>query len=105
MPYKLAGTDVHKKLLMVVVVVVIDATMPEEKPERRGFALMPSDLRRLSTWLREVGVKEAVMGVDGLAIGVVGIGTAHAFALGPLQSCPDGDASMISRMPSGWCNR
>jgi transposase len=42
-------------------VVVIDATTPEEKPERRRFATMPSDLRRLSNWLREQGVEEAVM--------------------------------------------
>src|ERR1700731_5015253 len=42
-------------------VVVIDATTPEEKPERRRFATMPSEMRRLSTWLREQGVEEAVM--------------------------------------------
>jgi transposase len=58
MSYKIAGIDVHKKVLMVV---VIDATTPEEKPEKRRFATMPSDLRRLSIWLREQGVQEAVM--------------------------------------------
>jgi hypothetical protein len=58
MSYKIAGIDVHKKVLMVV---VIDGTTPEEKPERRRFAPMPSDLRRLSTGLREHGVEEAVM--------------------------------------------
>jgi hypothetical protein len=58
MSYKIAGIDVHKKVLMVV---VIDASMPESKPERRRFATMPSDLRRLLTWLREQGVEEAVM--------------------------------------------
>jgi hypothetical protein len=46
---KIAGIDVHKKVLMVV---VIDATTPEEKPERRRFATMPSEMR-LSVWLRE----------------------------------------------------
>jgi transposase len=58
MRYKIAGIDVHKKVLMVV---VIDAATPEEKPERRRFATLPSDLRRLSTWLQEQGVEEAVM--------------------------------------------
>ena len=58
MSYKLAGIDVHKKVLMVV---VIDATTPEEKPERRRFATMPSDLQRFLIWLREQGVEEAVM--------------------------------------------
>jgi len=58
MSYKIAGIDVHKKVLMVV---VIDASTPEEKPDRRRFATMPSDLQRLSTWLRAQGVEEAVM--------------------------------------------
>jgi transposase len=58
MSYKIAGIDVHKKVLMVV---VIDASTPEEKPDRRRFATMPSDLHRLSTWLRAQGVEEAVM--------------------------------------------
>jgi transposase len=58
MSHKIAGIDVHKKVLMVV---VIDATAPEEKLERRRFATMPSDLRRLASWLREREVEEAVM--------------------------------------------
>src|SRR5438477_9959289 len=55
---KVAGIDVHKKILMAV---VVDASMPEEKPARRRFATMPSELERLWTWLREQGVEEAVM--------------------------------------------
>jgi transposase len=58
MSHKIAGIHVHKKVLMVA---VVDAIMPEGKLERRRFATMPSDLRRLSTWLREQGVEEAVM--------------------------------------------
>src|SRR6201987_177198 len=58
MSYKIAGIDVHKKVLMVV---VIDATTPEEKPERRRFATMPGDLSRLSMWLKQQDVEEAVM--------------------------------------------
>ena len=38
---KIAGIDVHKKVLMVV---VVDASTPEEKPERRRFATLPSEL-------------------------------------------------------------
>src|ERR1051326_7779457 len=55
---KVAGMDVHKKVLMVV---VVDASTPEEKPARRRFVTMPSELHRLLTWLREQGVEEAVM--------------------------------------------
>src|ERR1700749_3707036 len=53
-----AGIDVDKKVLMVV---VVDASTPEEKAARRRFVTMPSELRRLSTWLKEQGVEEAVM--------------------------------------------
>jgi transposase len=56
--YKIAGIDVHKKVLMVV---VIDARVPDGQPERRRFATMPSDLRRLLNWLREQEVQEVVM--------------------------------------------
>src|SRR5580704_2983764 len=55
---KIAGIDVHKKVLMVV---VIDARTPEEKPERRRFATMPTELRRLLNWLQAQEVEEAVM--------------------------------------------
>src|SRR5215467_6828870 len=55
---KMAGIDVHKKVLMVV---VIETTSPEEKPERRRFTTLPGDLSRLSSWLRAQGVQEAVM--------------------------------------------
>ncbi len=55
---KVAGIDVHKKVLMVV---VVDASTPEEKPARRRFVTMPTELHRLLTWLREQGVEEAVM--------------------------------------------
>ena len=46
---KVAGIDVHKKVLMAV---VVDASKPEEKPARRRFATMPSERHRLLTWLQ-----------------------------------------------------
>jgi transposase len=55
---KIAGIDVHKKVLMVV---VVDAMAPEAKPARRRFTTMPSELHRLLSWLREQEVEEAVM--------------------------------------------
>src|SRR6516165_1049771 len=55
---KIAGIDVHKKVLMVV---VIDGSRPEEKPTRRRFVTMPSELQRFRIWLQEQGVEEAVM--------------------------------------------
>jgi hypothetical protein len=52
MSYKIAGIDVHKKVLMVV---VLDASTPEEKPERRRFPTMPSDLRAMMSPCRASG--------------------------------------------------
>ena len=58
MANKVAGIDVHKKVLMVV---VMDGAAPEEKPERRRFSTMPTELHHLSTWLQERGIAEVVM--------------------------------------------
>lgn len=58
MANKIAGIDVHKKVLMVV---VVDRATPDEKPERRRFLTMPTELRHLSIWLLESGVEEVVM--------------------------------------------
>jgi transposase len=58
MSYKVAGIDVHKKVLMVV---VAEATAVELPLERRRFGTTSSEMRRLSVWLREQGVEEAVM--------------------------------------------
>ena len=55
---KIAGIDVHKKVLMVV---VMDTSAPEEKPARRRFVTLPSELQRFRIWLQEQGVEEAVM--------------------------------------------
>src|SRR5246127_5233217 len=55
---KMAGIEVHKKVWMVV---VVDASVPEEKPARRRFVTLPSELQRFRIWLQEQGVEEAVM--------------------------------------------
>jgi hypothetical protein len=55
---KIAGIDVHKKVLMVV---VVDGSAPEEKPARRRFVTQPSELQRFRIWLQEQGVEEAGM--------------------------------------------
>jgi transposase len=58
MAYKVAGIDVHKEVLMVV---VCEVEVPETEPERRRFGTTTSELRRLSAWLRQQGVQQAVM--------------------------------------------
>ncbi len=62
MSEKIASIDVHKKVLMVVVGSREGEAMGSKgELERRRFGTTTSDLGRLSTWLRERGVKEAVM--------------------------------------------
>jgi len=59
MSYKIAGIDVHKKMLAVVISnVEIDG---EYQFERRRFGSNPEQLRSLATWLLEQEVEEAVM--------------------------------------------
>jgi transposase len=56
--YKVAGIDVHKKVLLVV---VFEVGETESEPQRKRFGTTTSELRRLSDWLRACGVEEAVM--------------------------------------------
>ena len=59
MAYKIAGIDVHKKMLAVVVCdVEVDG---EYKFARRMFGGNPEQLRALAAWLLEEGVEEVVM--------------------------------------------
>src|SRR5271157_4738382 len=60
MSYKVAGIDVHKKVLMVVVAEV-EASQAEWSLQRRRFGTTTSELRQLAGWLREQEVAEAVM--------------------------------------------
>ena len=59
MPYRIAGIDVHKKMLAVVVSnVEVDGDFHFE---RRVFGSNPEQLRSLAAWLLEEEVEEAVM--------------------------------------------
>jgi len=64
MPYRIAGIDVHKKMLAVV---VSDVEIESEfQFERRMFGSNPEQLRSLAAWLLEQEVEEVVMesGID-----------------------------------------
>src|SRR5256885_16623849 len=59
MAYRIAGVDVHKKMLAVVVSdVEVDG---EYHFERRRFSSSPDHLRLLAEWLIEQEVEEVVM--------------------------------------------
>src|ERR1700682_437581 len=59
MAYRLAGVDVHKKMLPVVVSdVEVDG---EYEFERRKVGTSPDQLRALAAWLAECEVEEVVM--------------------------------------------
>jgi hypothetical protein len=59
MPYRIAGIDVHKKMLAVVVSNV--EVESEFQFERRMFGSHPEQLRSLAAWLLEQEVEEVVM--------------------------------------------
>jgi transposase len=59
MSYRIAGIDVHKKMLAVVVADV--EVEGEYQFERRQFGSSPEQLRLLSEWLLEQQVEEVVM--------------------------------------------
>src|ERR1700733_6217763 len=59
MPYRIAGIDVHKKMLAVV---VSDVDIESEYQfERRMFGSSPEQLRTLAAWLLENEAEEVVM--------------------------------------------
>jgi hypothetical protein len=59
MPYRIAGIDVHKKMLAVVVSdVEIDG---EYHFERKRFSSNPEQLRALAAWLLEQAAEEVVI--------------------------------------------
>ncbi len=58
MSYKIAGIDVHKRLLVVVVAA---ASEPDRVLELRRFGTGHAALGELVHWLRDLGVAEAVM--------------------------------------------
>jgi transposase len=59
MPYRIAGIDVHKKMLAVV---VSDVEIESEYQfEQRMFGSTPEQLRSLAAWLLEQEVEEIVM--------------------------------------------
>lgn len=59
MPYRIAGIDVHKKMLAVVVADV--EAGGEYQFERRRYGSTPEQVRGLCQWLLELGVEEVVM--------------------------------------------
>ena len=59
MSYRIAGIDVHKKMLAVVVADV--AVEGEFQFERRRFGTTPNHLQLLTEWLIEQEVEEAVI--------------------------------------------
>jgi len=56
---KIAGIDVHKRVLMVVV--GTPSTLTEESFGMRRFGTTSSELRHLVTWLQQCGVRDVVM--------------------------------------------
>lgn len=59
MPYRIAGIDVHKKMLAVAIADV--EVEGEWRFERRQFGTNPTQLQELAEWFAECDVEEVVM--------------------------------------------
>jgi len=59
MPYRIAGVDVHKKMLAVAVADV--RVEGDWRFDRRQFGSSPSQLAALAEWLTALDVEEVVM--------------------------------------------
>ena len=59
MAYRIAGVDVHKRMLAVVIGEI--AVEGDLQFQQRKFGANPSDLRRLAEWLVAEQVEEVVM--------------------------------------------
>jgi hypothetical protein len=116
MPYRIAGIDVHKKMLAVVVAdVEIDGDFHFD---RQTVGTTPADLRGLADWLVEQDVEEVVMecstggrcGKRWNSIGALDAVRAkvrrgsRARSISPKRNriAGPGAARGISRMRSGW---
>ena len=62
MAYRIAGIDVHKRMLAVVIWVALNGGEEGQRElERRQFGTSPGQLRELAAWLLEQQVEEVVM--------------------------------------------
>ena len=74
MAYRIAGIDVHKRMLAVVIADV--GVEGEYVFERRRFGTTPSELRALAEWFVAQEVEEAV--IDGIDRAVLAAGMGRA---------------------------
>jgi hypothetical protein len=104
MSYRIAGIDVHKKMLAVV---VSDVEVDDEYQfERRMFGSNPEQLRLLTAWLLEQEVEEVVMESTAqywkpVWEAQVG-GPERCIWRRRNRTAGDGDARRISQMPNVW---
>lgn len=58
MSYRIAGIDVHKKLLVVT---VADASLDPLEFTHKRFGTLPDDLEKFAQWIDSLGVRDVVM--------------------------------------------
>jgi len=86
MSYRIAGIDVHKKMLAVV---VSDVEIEQEYQfERRLFGSSPEQLRLLAAWLLAQEAEE--VGTIGRSPSLTASGT-------PCRNCPAGNTTLLVR--------
>ena len=81
MSYRIAGIDVHKKMLAVVVADV--EVQGEYQFEQRQFGSNPEHLRLLAEWLIELGLRASIAEALGVGL-VVAVITYFSLVIGEL---------------------
>ena len=101
--YRVAGIDVHKRMLAVV---ITDFAHDASPSQRRKFGAFDSDLRALGEWLREQKVQEAVMESTAQYWKPVWRqleGQCRLFLAQPHSNRAPRGRSVTLRMPNGCC--
>jgi len=106
MSYRIAGIDVHKRMLAVVVADVEVESEGEYQFKRCRFSSSPEHLRLLAEWLIAQQVEEAVMESNGavLEASVASAGAALAAGLPEAGKCwPEvGSAALGASGVQSW---
>ena len=97
---KMAGIDVHKKVLIVV---VIETTSPEEKPERRRFTTLPG-AEPIVQLVASARCASSGHGIHGGRCGWNWSRICSCLWPMPSPTVHHGEANMTLKMRSGWCD-
>ena len=103
MTRRIAGIDVHKRVLMVVVLSVSEDGAAASTREKTKCGTLSTELEELRQWLREKGVTEVVMESTAQYWKPVWLALEGGFELGLAQAWSNrAPRGKKSDTPNGW---